>query len=58
MVVDSHIYNEVYEELYLLEPKLDAVKANIIKIQQDGDTIPDQLAKDLFEMVVAAKIWP
>ena len=54
MVVDSHIYNEVYEELYLLEPKLDAVKANIIKIQQDGDTIPEQLAKDLFEMVVSA----
>ena len=51
MVVDSNIYDEVWEDIYVLEPDYENVTAQIAKILDDGGIVPEDLKKDKFEKV-------
>ena len=51
MVVDSNIYDEVLEDLYVLSPEYDEVKAKVAKIIADGGIVPEDLKKEKFEKV-------
>ena len=56
IVVDSHIYDEVWDDLYILEPQYEAVKAKVSKIVENGGTIPKDLKKEKFEKVVLQQV--
>ena len=57
MVVDSNIYDEVWEDLYVLEPDYENVTAQVAKIVDDGGTVPEDLKKDRFEKVLFPNLF-
>ena len=57
MVVDSNIYDEVWEDLYVLEPEYEKLKAEIAKILDDGGTVPKNKIIEKYEKVVIAQVF-
>ena len=57
MVVDSNIYNEVHEDIKVLEPEYEKVKADIDKIIDDGGTVPKNKIIEKYEKVVIAQVF-
>ena len=52
MVVDSNIYDEVWEDLYVLEPEYEKLKAEIAKILDEGGTVQKNKMIEEYEKVV------
>ena len=57
MVVDSNIYNEVHDDIYVLEPEYEKVKAEVAKILDDGGTVPKNKLIEKYEKVVTAQVF-
>ena len=57
MVVDSNIYNEVHDDIYVLEPEYEKVKAEVDKILDDGGTVPKNKIIEKYEKVVIAHVF-
>ena len=53
MAVDSHIYDEVTDDIYFLEPLYKKVKDEVSRIVQDKGTVPKELKKERIQMVIS-----
>ena len=56
MSVDSHIYDEVTDDLYYLEPLYDKIKHEVATIVQDKGTVPKELKKERIQMVIPSYV--
>ena len=57
MAVDSHIYDEVTDDIYYLEPLYKKVKDEVSRIVQDKGTVPKELKKERIQMVISSYVF-
>ena len=56
MAVDSHIYDEIWDDAYYLEPLYEKIKDEVAKIVQDKGTVPKDLKKEKIKMVILSQV--
>ena len=56
MAEDSHIYDEITDDIYVPEPLYDKIKDEVAKIVQDKGTVPKDLKKEKIKMVILSQV--
>ena len=57
MAVDSHIYDEVTDDIYVLEPLYKKIKDAVSIIVQDKGTVPKELKKEKIQKVIPSYVF-